>query len=760
MTDKTKYQGWDEGPRRVVCGNRLRLYIDPNSDARVQEGGLRTRGVCKASRDGVPLVSVVTVCLNSERTIRQCMESVFAQTYPNVEYIVVDGVSTDGTVGIVQEFGQQIDYFVSEPDTGLYDAMNKGISLAAGDYVLLLNSDDWYEPDCIEQLVAETRRGDVDMVSALARYVNGKGEEQFITPVLPLDATTLIRNPLRHETMLVPAWMYEKFGPYDLRYGIIADLHFIIKLYEGGIRHRTVAKPLLNFRNSGVSSTDMSALVEERFRLLREQFPYVSADDLRIISDLQAMTKEQARDVLFRGRFFGKFHYAFKEFIQNKWRFDVATLEQQKFVHRQQPKFRVETISTNAGGGAGIGSVRRVEALRAIGVDVGLNAVFVPPNANANRLQRANGREIVWGEFLDSRAFLTRRNMNSFAASELFTSTTSVIRMADMLPVINRADVVHFHWMGGILDYANLDLLRDKPIAWTLADMAAFTGGCHYSEGCDGFTRDCSECPLIGEEANLPREIHAAKREAYAHLRNLHVICPSQWLADKARSSTLFGGVPVHVIPNPVPLWDLWPENKIVARIRLGLEPDKKYIMFGAENLASARKGGALLVEALNKYAASHDVDDVRILTFGNSQFDLPVRQHPLGFIDSADRLRAAYSAADLFAFPSREDNSPLTVSEAMACGTPVVAFPVGNVPDLVNHQTNGYLAPYLDTDAFAEGLAWALAAAPEARTKRSLSAVRSVRGHNNPLLSAQRHAELYREMMAAGGERRADKAA
>lgn len=268
------------------------------------------------------------------------------------------------------------------------------------------------------------------------------------------------------------------------------------------------------------------------------------------------------------------------------------------------------------------------------------------------------------------------------------------------------------------------------------------------AEGCEGYTRDCSECPLIGNEISLPKQIHETKKKAYGLLRNLHIICPSQWLADKARASTLFREVPIHVIPNPVPLWELWPENRYVARARLGLEMDKKYILFGAENLTSHRKGGQLLVEALNKLIVSHDVDNVRVLTFGESKLDLPLPQHHLGFIDTADKRRLAYSAADVFAFPSREDNSPLTVSESLACGTPVVTFPVGNIQQLVAHESNGYVATYLDTTAFAKGLMWGLSATPEARIKRTLSAVRSVRDHNNPMLSALCHLDLCREMM------------
>ena len=130
------------------------LFLPPNPE-RKREGGLRTKGYFKRSYDEasalsdnspLPLVTIITVVFNGEKYLQQTIQSVINQTYDNVEYVVIDGGSTDGTVDIIRKYEDKIDYWVSEPDQGIYDAMNKGIQLAGGEIVGLINSDDCYHP--------------------------------------------------------------------------------------------------------------------------------------------------------------------------------------------------------------------------------------------------------------------------------------------------------------------------------------------------------------------------------------------------------------------------------------------------------------------------------------------------------------------------------------------------------------------------------------------------------------------------------------
>jgi glycosyltransferase involved in cell wall biosynthesis len=263
---------------------------------RQAEGGARLRGDLLRQGPG-PRVTLLTVCWNADKTLEQMLASVAAQSYGNFEHLVVDGASTDRTVEILQAHEHQLDYFVSEPDQGLYFAMNKALELAQGDYILFLNSDDWYEPDTIEKLVAFQAESGADFVSSLANYVDESGTFERVQPYSPFDAGVEFRMPLRHETMLVPDWMYNAVGGYDTRYRIIADRVFTAGLFWRGYRHATLHEPLLNFRTTGTSSVDLDKLYSERARALAERFPGLSPQALRDLADLERITPARLLEI-------------------------------------------------------------------------------------------------------------------------------------------------------------------------------------------------------------------------------------------------------------------------------------------------------------------------------------------------------------------------------------------------------------------------------------------------------------------------------
>src|SRR5690606_27426000 len=134
---------------------------------------------------------------------------------------------------------------------------------------------------------------------------------------------------------------------------------------------------------------------------------------------------------------------------------------------------------------------------------------------------------------------------------------------------------------------------------------------------------------------------------------------------------------------------------------------------------------------------------------FGANSLDLGIRTHSMGHVSDEAAMSLIYAAADVFAFPSREDNAPLTVVESMLSGTPVVGFPVGNVPELVTHKGTGYIARYGDARDFAEGLAWALRDVDGADAlARRMRACIKARAHNDPDTAVGRHLAVYAEML------------
>lgn len=249
------------------------------------EGGLRLRGLFRASDGTFPLVTVVTTVRNAAPFIERAICSVLYQTYPNIEYIIIDGCSTDATLNKIEKYRDFLDYYISEPDTGLYQGMNKGIALASGDYVLVLNADDWYADTAVEQLVTVKQKKKVDIVSALGIEVDRFGELIKQIPMFPFKANVMMRMPLRHETMLISNQIYNACGFYDESYKVIADLKFTQQLYIQKISLIQLKDYILYFRKVGVASVLNESFLLERRRLLTENFPFLKNDHLTILAN-------------------------------------------------------------------------------------------------------------------------------------------------------------------------------------------------------------------------------------------------------------------------------------------------------------------------------------------------------------------------------------------------------------------------------------------------------------------------------------------
>jgi len=275
-------------------------------------------------------------------------------------------------------------------------------------------------------------------------------------------------------------------------------------------------------------------------------------------------------------------------------------------------------------------------------------------------------------------------------------------------------DIVHLHWVcGGMLPIEDLKRIN-KSIIWTLHDMWAFTGGCHYSDGCEHFRKACGNCPQLNRSAknDLSRSVLNRKQKAWTGL-DITIVTPSRWLAECAKESTLFAKHRIEVIHNGLDLNLFKPINKTTARQIWNLPINKKLILFGAMSSTSDhKKGFNLLYEGIKQLTAKW-LGKAELIVFGASEpknppdFGLPV--HYLGCLHDDVSLSVLYAAADVMVTPSRQDNLPNTVVESLACGTPVVTFDIGGMPDMIEHQINGYLAKPFDTSDLTVGIDWVL---------------------------------------------------
>lgn len=274
--------------------------------------------------------------------------------------------------------------------------------------------------------------------------------------------------------------------------------------------------------------------------------------------------------------------------------------------------------------------------------------------------------------------------------------------LAKQLP---SADIINLHWVAGLLDHQAFfsGVPLHTPLVWTLHDMNPFTGGCHYDDGCRKYLTGCGACPQLGSDDphDLSRRIWQRKREIFGQIdpSRLHIVTPSRWLYKEAKRSPLLGRFPICVIPNGVDTIVFAPRDRGISRAVLEVPQNGKLVMFAADLAENRRKGFALLKEMLAKVDSA---TGLYLISVGRTKPTMSSRipHIYLGYINANGLLSLVYSAADLFLIPSLQDNLPNTVLESMACGTPVVGFEVGGIPDMVRPGVTGLLAPPEDVGA------------------------------------------------------------
>ena len=314
-------------------------------------------------------------------------------------------------------------------------------------------------------------------------------------------------------------------------------------------------------------------------------------------------------------------------------------------------------------------------------------------------------------------------------------------------------DIINLHWIcGGYLQIETIAKFN-KPIIWTLHDSWAFTGGCHIPYDCKKYTKSCGACPQLhsNRDWDLSRWVWQRKAKAWKDL-NLTLVTPSNWLAKCAGSSSLFRDLRIEVIPNGLDITKYKPIERRLVREVLNLPQDKQLVLFGAMNATSDRnKGFHFLQPALQHLSQSEWQDQIELVVFGSSRPENPVdlgfKTHYLGKLSDDISLALVYAAADVFVAASIQENLPNTVMESLACGTPCVAFDIGGMPDMIEHQQNGYLAKAFDVEDLGCGITWVLA---ERQNWQVLSRQARLKIENQFTLekATQRYIVLYQEIL------------
>jgi len=281
------------------------LLFQPEGDGQWGEGGLRTGGYFKhsykkvddqwyivdqddnpieviddkkvdsildmqqLSSKSLPLITIITVVYNGEKYLEETIKSVLAQNYPNIEYLVIDGGSTDGTLDILRRYDDYIDYWVSEKDKGIYDAINKGLTLARGSLVGIIGADDIYYKEAVMSVIACAKNSKKELLYGGVDYIDAYGVVERSPRIQkPEDENFMVRGmSIPHIASFLSMSVYKRYGLYNTVYRYASDYDYYMKIYRDGISIGYIEKQLTKFRNTGATNTQVVLSNIEAFKI-------------------------------------------------------------------------------------------------------------------------------------------------------------------------------------------------------------------------------------------------------------------------------------------------------------------------------------------------------------------------------------------------------------------------------------------------------------------------------------------------------------
>ena len=400
--------------------------------------------------------------------------------------------------------------------------------------------------------------------------------------------------------------------------------------------------------------------------------------------------------------------------------------------------------------GAGRGALALHEGL----LDLGMNSVLLckPPLGAHPPARTANYG--IFGRALVAAAWrLGRRTLSQqLRDKDVPYLPISVGLAPHRMPIVRGAQILHVQWAHAhSLGPSFWRWLETSPIPviFTLRDAWPFTGGCHFPNKCVGYKSGCAECPLLqpGAETIASRDF-ATKRQAYSG--PVTFVAISEQIARQARASAALERSKVVTIPNAIQLQRFKQIEKDAARASLGLIEGPIYIAAGAVNLTDPRKGAEILNRLFARFGPN---SGVYWLLFGGGKVKAPSNATTFGLVNSDERLNQIYSAADLFLMPSIEESFGKTTVEAMASGTPTLAFRETPAEEIITDGIDGWLAPHGDAEAMGEQILTLTGVQRETFRSVGLRARATAETRYSPAAVARAHLSLYQSLLASHGE-------
>jgi len=394
---------------------------------------------------------------------------------------------------------------------------------------------------------------------------------------------------------------------------------------------------------------------------------------------------------------------------------------------------------SDIGGGAASFSKRLLDGLNSEGVDAYL-AVVDKKTDNIKVIQVKNTKKVI--DAIPNLLYVKRKKL-PFSCGFIGSS------IKDVIEEIN-PDIVHLNWInGGFVSIKEIGKIN-KPIVWTLHDSWFFTGGCHIPNDCKRYMKCCGKCPNLGSSFNydMSRFVICKKKKEWKKLK-INLVCPSNWLMRNLKKSSIVSHNSVYTIHNGVSLSEYYPcknTNKLREKYGIG---DKKVILYGSAGILKDENKGLGFMEEIYNRLPIYIKNSVQMVAFGANKVIsnslLLNNTKFVGIIKDESIMREIYSLADVFIMTSKSENLPFTAIESMACGTPVIAFSTGGIPEIIQKNT-GFLINKYKIDMYVKKIIKILE--PNMNKKMSKYSVKNVTNNFNINNTVKEYILLYKAVL------------
>lgn len=631
--------------------------------------------------------SIITVTLNNLLNLKLTLDSIFEQTFKDYEIIIIDGGSTEGTVEYLEKIDQINFKFISENDKGIYDAQNKGIKLARGEYLFFLNGGDTFcNKDVLNNISTFINKedlifyGDIIIKENKFRSYERKYPEKLTYKYWYDDKF------LCHQATIFKSEVFKKYGVYDTTFKFASDYDLIQKVWvHDRAKFRHIPVFIVNYDLNGISAQkDNEKKVLNEYKFIQRKYHFFMVHIIfSFIYNILVPNKKYTiikifLDIIFKTLFVLKTIKRIFQEDDSKNSFSLS--------NTASNKIKILHFSTLEKGGGASGAANRIyKSLKLNSLDSKM--VVMHKISNDPEIILGNKRSgLKWFLSLIKSKFKYRYYKN-------YTQKTKVLHSLQLFSSIDikkildlyKPDILHLHWIcGNFISIEDLTYIN-VPIVWTLHDMWSFVGAEHVNFD-DSFIDGYDE-----KKDPINYYTFQRKKEAYKNLK-IYPVGVSDWITQKSKSSPLFSNYRFTTIPNIVSTEDFFCEDKRISRSYYGFNQEDIYILFGSDYI-DENKGYKYIEDIMTKMEEEKR-SNVHFVFFGTIDYKLKfnyIKVNFMGYINNIESLRKLYSSVDLLVVPSKIESFCLVAAESIACGTPVISFDTSGLRNIVIDGVTGY---------------------------------------------------------------------